>query len=346
MKNKPHDHILAKYLNGKCSSEEQAVVEEWFASLDAQENDTRLQDLQAEQALQEKMLAEIKRRIDLTQPVARTNRSRFFVPMRIAATLLLLLMIGYTFVFLQRKSVSSDTIYNSESTGRVITISNQTETTEEHQLPDGSVISLHPRGTIQYAAQFGDNKREVRLTGEAFFDVTKDKTRPFVINAHNVMVKVLGTSFNVRAYEGDPEVKVVVKTGRVSVTRPTDDAVAGGLNEVILTPNQEVIYDMLKENFLKQIVPTPQVIIAKPTLFHMRYDAVPVDKIFEELEENYGIDIVFDSDVLSSCTLTTTLEEEGFHERIEIICRAIGATYEVQDARVLIQSAGCQELNN
>jgi len=160
------------------------------------------------------------------------------------------------------------------------------------------------------------------------------------------MVKVLGTSFNVRAYEGDPEVKVAVKTGRVSVTRPSDDAVGGGLNEVILTPNQEVIYDVIKENFSKQIVATPQIIIAKPTLFHMHYEAKPVDKIFEELEENYGIDIVFDADVLSSCTLTTTLEEEGFHERIEIICRAIGATYEVQDARVLIQSAGCQELNN
>jgi transmembrane sensor len=118
------------------------------------------------------------------------------------------------------------------------------------------------------------------------------------------------------------------------------------LNEVILTPNQEVIYDVLKENFSKQIVATPQIIIAKPTLFHMHYEAKPVDKIFEELEENYGIDILFDAGLLSSCTLTTTLEEEGFHERIEIICRAIGATYEVQDAKVLIQSTGCQELNN
>jgi transmembrane sensor len=345
---KPLDKILAKYLNGECTREEQNVVEEWFASLDAQKDDARLADLRAEKALQEKMLGEIKRRIDLPKTHTRDERSRFLMPMRIAATLLAVVMVGYTLVFIHQKGVSSNTLYNVVSTNNEITISNQSEVMEEHRLPDGSLIRLQPRGTIKFARQFAEDKREVSLTGEAFFDVIKDKTRPFVINAQDVMVKVLGTSFNVRAYEGDPEVKVAVKTGRVSVTRPLNDAVSGGdgLNEVILTPNQEVIYDVIKENFSKQIVATPQIIIAKPTLFHMHYDAKPVDKIFEELEENYGIDILFDAGVLSSCTLTTTLEEEGFHERIEIICRAIGATYEVQDAKVLIQSTGCQELNN
>ncbi|HTF18483.1 MAG TPA: FecR domain-containing protein [Chryseolinea sp.] len=347
MENQPLFKILSKYLNGECTREERAVVEEWFASLDTKIDDSRLADLLAEQALQEKMLAEIKRRIDFTKlPEARPTRARFWAPMRIAATLLLLAIVGYTFVFINRKNASRDTIYDGEASSEVITINNRSESVQEHRLPDGSMIRLQPRGTIEYARQFADNLREVRLIGEAFFDVTKDKTRPFVINAHNVMVKVLGTSFNVRAYEDDPEVKVAVKTGRVSVTRPLNDVVGGGLNEVILTPNQEVVYDMVKENFLKQIVATPQVILAKPTLFHMHYDAMPVDKIFEELEDNYGIDIVFDPRLLSSCTLTTTLEEEGFHERIEIICRAIGATYEVQDARVLIQSAGCEESNN
>ena len=83
---KPHDKVLAKYLNGECSREEQSLVEEWFASLDAQEDDSRLTDLLAENALQEKMLTEIKKRIDLPKPHTKPARSYFLVPMRIAAT--------------------------------------------------------------------------------------------------------------------------------------------------------------------------------------------------------------------------------------------------------------------
>ncbi|MGC3944088.1 MAG: DUF4974 domain-containing protein [Chryseolinea sp.] len=182
--------------------------------------------------------------------------------------------------------------------------------------------------------------------GEAFFDVTKDKSRPFIINARDVMVKVLGTSFNITAYENDPEVIVAVKTGTVSVTRPLNYAQHSGIDEVILTPNQEVIYNIVDENFSRQIVATPQLILEKPTLLHMKYESTPVDEIFKVLEDNYGIDIVYDPKVLSSCSLTTTMEEEGFYERIEIICKAIGATFEVEDARVLIKSAGCHESNN
>jgi hypothetical protein len=62
----------------------------------------------------------------------------------------------------------------------------------------------------------------------------------------------------------------------------------------------------------------------------MQYDGTPVDKIFMVLEENYGIDIVFDEKVLSACSLTTSMAEEGLYERIEIICQAIGAEYEIR----------------
>ena len=347
MKNSAHYKALAKYLNGECTPEEKRAIEEWYAALDSMRDDDRLLDDQEEDALQQKMLTEIHERIAARDKVSASPRRVWFLqPMRVAAAVLLLAVAGSALVLFTRQGTHLPFIYNGDASEQIVTLRNVTTAVEEHRLPDGSLIKLKPGGTIIYAKEFAANQRQVRLVGEAFFDVTKDKTRPFIINAHDVMVKVLGTSFNVVAYENDPEVKVAVKTGKVSVTRPVNNTNHTGLDEVILTPNQQVVYNMVKENFSKQIVASPQIILAKPTLFHMEYDATPVDELFKVLEENYGIDIVFDPAVLSSCTLTTTMEEEGFYERIEIICRAIGATFEIQDARVLIKSTGCQELNN
>jgi hypothetical protein len=112
-------------------------------------------------------------------------------------------------------------------------------------------------------------------------------------------------------------------------------------DEIILTPNQEVVYSTISENFLKKLIEKPAIILAEPTLFEMSYDGTPVTKIFEVLEENYGIDIKYDEDILNGCSLTTTMAEEGFFERIEIICKAIGAQYEIIDSTVVVTSDGC-----
>jgi transmembrane sensor len=341
----PHD-LLTKYLKGECTPDEIAAVDKWLALLDAGADDPRLRiDLEAKN-LQLKMLAEIRRRAALEpQPrVQPKTRVRMFTPFRIAATILLLALVGATLVLITKQQSGIQVDQEGISLPEIVAIHNSSSAVEEHRLPDGSLIKLNPNGTIEYTARFDAATREVKLIGEAFFDVTKDKTRPFIINAHDVMVKVLGTSFSISANENDPEVKVAVKTGRVSVSRPANDA--PGPHEVILTPNQQVIYNMVREDFSKQIVATPQIILATPTIFHMEYDAAPVNEIFQVLQKNYGIDILYDEKVLSSCALTTRMEEEGFYERIEIICQAIGATYEVQDAKVLIKSAGCHESSN
>ena len=185
--------------------------------------------------------------------------------------------------------------------------------------------------------------RKVLLKGEAFFDVTKDKDRPFIISTSKLTVKVLGTSFNVIAYEGAKEISVAVKTGKVSVAKSSREIIkAPASDEVILTPNQEVIYNTAKEYFSKKLVPEPQIILEKPTLFETQYDGAPVVKILSVLEENYGIDIQYDEDALANCILTTSMAEEGLYERIQIICKAIGAQYEINDTKITIKSNGCQ----
>jgi hypothetical protein len=98
----------------------------------------------------------------------------------------------------------------------------------------------------------------------------------------------------------------------------------------------------LQAKFSKKLVVDPQIILERPTLFEMEYDGTPVGKIFDVLEENYGIDIVYDKSLLAECSLTTSFAEEGFYERIEIICEAIGAEYKITDGTIVVSSPGCQ----
>lgn len=87
------------------------------------------------------------------------------------------------------------------------------------QLSDGSVVTLNHDTKVNYPDKFGDNTREVRIEGEAFFEVRPDPLRPFVIHAGKAAIKVLGTSFNVNAYPENENVEVVVETGKVQVTK-------------------------------------------------------------------------------------------------------------------------------
>jgi len=93
---------------------------------------------------------------------------------------------------------------------------------------------------------------------------------------------------------------------------------------------------------VKQLVEDPQIILPQSKLFKMSFDEVPVTKIFKVLEENYGVDIVYDEEALKRCTLTTAMSDEGLYQRIEVICKAIKAEYTVDEAVIYIKSRGCE----
>jgi acyl carrier protein len=161
------------------------------------------------------------------------------------------------------------------------------------------------------------------------------------VYSNEVVTRVLGTSFTVKAYEGSKDITVSVKTGRVSVSKNSLEAAKNNTREVILIPNQQAVYDRQKDEVVRQLVDRPEIVKSLDEQMAMNYDGVEVVKIFDALEELYGVDINFDEDLLKNCVLTTTMKEEGLFERIKVICEAIGARYEVQETKILITSEGC-----
>ncbi|MCE7060638.1 FecR family protein [Dyadobacter sp. CY343] len=209
-------------------------------------------------------------------------------------------------------------------------------------LPEGSRVKLHPKGRISYSAAFvRDKKREVYLSGEAFFDVVKDAQNPFFVYANGLATRVLGTSFRVRTTSTN--VEVLVRSGRVSVLPIKDIDHPGDHNaELLLTPNQQAIFSVKDHVISKSITNMPLELIKTDPEEGFVFENQPVSKIFSALEKVYGIPIVYDASVMENCSLRVELSHEPFFVKLDVITQTIGAAYRVSDGQVIVTSEGCR----
>jgi hypothetical protein len=153
----------------------------------------------------------------------------------------------------------------------------------------------------------------------------------------------LGTSFIVRAVKHEQTVTVTVKTGKVSVyTNPKKEIKQSPANVIILTPNQRIVYDKKENEISKMLVEAPQVILPVEEVRQMRFEGAPVTEILKALEKAYGVDIEFNEAIFSSCELTTVISNDDIYSRLNIICNTIGASYTLQEDRIVMNSSGCK----
>ena len=116
------------------------------------------------------------------------------------------------------------------------------------KLPDGSMVKLNSDSRISYLSNFGDQSRDIQLTGEAFFEVERDETRPFKIFSGNLEVEVLGTSFNVNAYPDQQAASVTVRTGKVSVSNSAKTL------GTVLVKQEKLIFSNANGSFSKEAI--------------------------------------------------------------------------------------------
>lgn len=264
-----------------------------------------------------------------------------------AASLLILGLIGLIIYFQNSKEVlKSEPLALTKD--EFVSVKNNGADTKKLELLDGSFVWLQPGGEVRYANEFRD-RREVFLSGEAFFEVTKDAAHPFLVYANEVTTRVLGTSFRIIANKAGKEVVVAVKTGKVSVfTKYSyDKSQTSGSEEITLTPNQQAIYKRSEHIVVKKIVEEPEVIVEHKSLKNS-YINEQVLVILKALSESYGVEMRYDSAALSDCTLTSdAIESEGLFDQLDIICSALGGTYKLEnDASIVINTNGCRQLTD
>ncbi len=263
-----------------------------------------------------------------------------------AAAVVLALLFGTGILYTEWKAGA--TLYSQRTAVLGPGMTEHTNTAEEDRvcyLPDSTEVILSPRSRISCAADNSGESRVVFLSGRATFDVRKDPQRPFYVYANEIVTKVLGTRFEVSAFDEDPEVRVKVRSGQVSVYRsPVTGESGSGLNAekkgVLLSPNQQVVFRRYTEQFEKVLVGNPALLPAHEKQQFV-YEETPVVRVFEDIEKAYGVEIVKNAEVLKNCGLTANLTDESLEQKLSVICRSIGATCEILDARIIINSKGC-----
>lgn len=217
-------------------------------------------------------------------------------------------------------------------------------------LEDGSSVVLAPGSRLRFPAHFDPKTRNVTLEGEGFFEVAKNPAQPFLVRAGELVTRVVGTSFRVRAYAAERRVTVVVKTGKVAVYEAgSKGRGAGGRDaELLLTPNQSAVFNPSEarpEVRLVRIDPqtTPARALAVERQSFEFVDA-PVPQILNAIEAAYGVTIEYDEAALARCQLTTSLADEPLYQKLAILAEALGngSRFEARDGRLVLRSRGCE----
>lgn len=291
--------------------------------------------------------ADIQQVIDITRQqldLPATAHVRTFRPWAAwaAASVALLLAVGGGYWWQSQSQPSTNQQVSTTGPANLIEATKQGDLIK---LADGSTVQLGANSQLHYPATFTRNKREVYLTGTATFDVKRDPDQPFLVYANGSVTRVLGTRFVVRAPGNVGQVTVQVIAGKVSVL-PESEWVRAQKQTgyqprtVIVTPNQEVVFERSTERMSKALVAMPA--LQRPVeINRFNFVQASVPQVFKTLEEAYGIPIVFDADVLGQCVVTAPLAGEPLFEKLDIICETIGARYEVVEAQIIISGKGC-----
>ncbi|HVX52349.1 MAG TPA: FecR domain-containing protein [Chitinophagaceae bacterium] len=309
------EDVLVKYLTGEATAEEAALVEQW---LHQNEANSRYYEGLAKvwhesvklapnmQVDEEDAWQKFKKRVD--QPSAhvisrmRRTAKPFTRGIRIAAAIFFIAVAGIIIYLFTARPGDKLPAQFAIST---------LENTATDTLGDGSVVTLNKYSSITFPGKFKKDKREVHLTGEAFFKVSPNKSKPFVIYVNNVTITVVGTSFNVRSINGKTE--VIVETGIVRVANKN--------HSVQLMPKQKVIADSVQ---------APAKDTAADNLYNYYRSRefvcnnTPLKRLVEILNEAYDNRISIENKALENLPITTVFKEEPLENIIKVITETFG----------------------
>jgi ferric-dicitrate binding protein FerR (iron transport regulator) len=228
--------------------------------------------------------------------------------LRIAAVALVLLSLGAAVIYMNNSGFLSK---------KNTVIAGNYEKNILVSLPDGSKVYLNRNSEFSYRGNFGKHGRDVKLTGEAFFEISPDKSKPFIIDAGNAKVKVVGTSFNVITNNKESAVEVFVKTGKVLVsdnsgsqTLQLDPGYVGTVSskEAVKTVNNNPNYLSWKTGYLD-------------------YSGQKLSVVFSDLKRVYNMDIVADDSLILDNPWRSPIVNADEETIINLICRSFNLGY-------------------
>ncbi|MBC8033119.1 MAG: FecR family protein [Chitinophagaceae bacterium] len=351
--------LLKLYVDGSISSADQ---DEFFRMLSGGDYDEIVRkhfektvfedDLQKGEELPHDVSEEMIRQIigsSKSSPVLPLKKKTRLYGLRWAVAASAILVIAISVYLLERQKDSGTFIrkFVTQSSQKTINTSNGKMSV---LLPDGSRIDLQPRSSLFYSKDKFEEKREVYLEGEAFFDIAKNPRKPFYVYYNKVVTKVLGTSFNIRTDGISGNIEVEVRTGKVQVYE-NENMVDNDRKSMslIITPNQKAIYKAKDRFFETTLVEHPVPVYQKEEQEGEEvefpgfvFENARLYEIFKQLEEAYGIEIVVSNEEMYQCVFSGDFTKQNLYDGLKIICLATNADFEINGTRILIKGNGCE----
>jgi len=321
---KRHTDILNDELIHEISDQDAAIMDDWEKVSEDNRNFRRLiNEMKLSPEVEEK--GEAMKPYILTEVNNRINRSvlrrRILKIAGIAASIAVLL--GVTnYLSYERgfKDVNSQMIEMSNPLGMVSTV----------VLPDGSKVTLNAGTTITYPNAFVSGKREVGISGEAFFSVVNNADKPFIVKADNVNIEVLGTEFNVKAYGEDERVEVTLAEGKVGVGREDSS------KELFLEPGEQAYYDKLNGTLTNRKVNITHYTSWKNGAYYFR--TLPLQEITRQLERIFNVRIRIASPQLQNIIITGDfLRGENLDQILRVITADGRLKYRMEEDAIYIE---------
>ncbi|SEO85818.1 ferric-dicitrate binding protein FerR, regulates iron transport through sigma-19 [Mucilaginibacter gossypiicola] len=327
--------LLEKYIKGDCTEAEIALVKQWYFGFE-HEND-HVSDLSPadEKQLEENIYFSIISNLNLAhlqtteeQPKVKSLRKWYAV----AAAAVVVFALSAVAVIYSRKSKDQQQLATSAvSDSRLFNVANNTGHIYKVTLPDSSAVWLSPSAKISYPNVFAAGSRQVSISGECFFEVTKNPQRPFIISSRSIVTKVWGTSFLVRDNEQSNMADVSVLTGKVSVSaRVSGSAISTKLNrdEVMIYPHQKAVYLNDKHTLTAQVVETKSA-LRQYQRTRLVFDNKPLKDIIPVLDSSYNVKIKVSSEKLNHYILNADFEGFNLPDVLDALKKSLNVDYAI-----------------
>jgi transmembrane sensor len=342
--------VLVRYLDNTMSESDSLMLEEWLE--ESNENRRILHSVDriwkaAEDKTQETLIKElnlekdwelVSGRIDKSNPEEKRERIRNFRKLRkrhqlfsnlLKAAAILLVAVSSAMLTLKYAPVQESGIVQAPVFNEIITKPGERATVE---LGDGTKVFLNADSKLIMPKTFSQNKREVELIGQAFFDVKSDRNRPFHIQTKNAVIEVLGTSFDVRSYQDEAEMKVAVRDGTVELRRHDDSE-----NRLIVNGGYRGTVSETKGLLAVELVDDPDLYFGWMD-GRLIFRDTPIHEVISHIERWYDVSITYDlsDETIKNKRFTADLKTRSVREVLEVIQMSMNLGFEIDGDEIII----------
>lgn len=324
------DELMALYFSGILNRTEERKLEDWKEASEENLSDFKnaKKVWQSLNMLQEmrgydvsRALSNVHKKTELSSD--HSQRGFLFYWQRIAAIMLFPLIIGGIIYFIQSKNTLSNIVVWQ-------TITTPPGVKSQAQLPDGTRVWLNSGTSLNFPLSFSEGTRNVKLLGEAFFDVAKDEKRPFIVGLGKINIEVVGTKFNVINYEKEEETEIVLASGKVKLFENQENR-----SQLIseMKPGQQAIYLKTGNTISLKDVDTREFTSWIDGKLIFRDD--PIGKVVSKLNRWFNVQIEIADPNMGSYIYTATFQDETIVQILNLIKRTSPVDYTIISGKQL-----------